>query len=227
MDLGLGLGQAGKDFPGQLPLPIAEPAGVDQLENVTQMAVGMFRLVLDRNLGRPKSVFLHLVGHKPAAGQSERSDGVLEPVQRHAGVDQGPESHIATDSAGTVKVSEFHGSGTQGVGRGGVDCNGLFNVHRTNILRHFAPTRYGAGGALLRFALSTLPTAQWEASRQAARLSLCVKTVPRFSASGSVIRAVAAAEAGQQGNRRRRHGEDQDQHQADARHFKFGHAAVQ
>ena len=66
VDLGLGLGQPGEDAPGEVLLPRGELPGVDHRQDVVQVAMGVFRLVLDGDLRRPKAVLLDLL--RPAAG---------------------------------------------------------------------------------------------------------------------------------------------------------------
>ena len=116
VDLRLGLGQPGEDSPGDVLRTRRESAGVDQAQNVVQVAMDVFRLVLDRDLGGPKSVFLDFLGHEPAAGQAERRDSIVQPIEGDAGVDQGPEGHVAADSAGAIEVGNSHGGSLMGGG---------------------------------------------------------------------------------------------------------------
>ena len=85
---------------------------VDHRQDVVQVPMGVLRLVLDRDLGRPKTVLLDLLGHQPAAGQAERADRRVEVRQVHAGIDQGPERHVAADPGGTIQVGDPHKSTT-------------------------------------------------------------------------------------------------------------------
>ena len=55
-----------------------------------------------------KPSFPDLLGDQPAAGQAERADGLVEFFQRHAGVDQGAQHHVAANAAETVKIGDLH-----------------------------------------------------------------------------------------------------------------------
>ena len=73
-----------------------------------QVAMGMFRLILDRDLGRAKAQLLHLACDQAATGQPQRADGLVEFFQRHAGIDQRAEHHVAADAACTIEIGDFH-----------------------------------------------------------------------------------------------------------------------
>ena len=78
MHLGLDLGQPLEDPPRGLFLAGREPAAVDHGLDVVQVPVLVFRLVLDRDLGRAEAVFLDLLGDQFHARQAERADGLVE-----------------------------------------------------------------------------------------------------------------------------------------------------
>ena len=64
--------------------------------------------IFDRDLGRAEAPLLDLAGDQPATGDAQRANGLVELVQRHPGVHQGPQGHIAADSAGTIEIGSFH-----------------------------------------------------------------------------------------------------------------------
>ena len=86
-----------------------EPAAVDHGLDVVQVPVLVFRLVLDRDLGRAEAVFLDLLGEQLHARQAERADGLVESLQRHARIDQRAEGHVSADAAGAIEISDTHG----------------------------------------------------------------------------------------------------------------------
>ena len=89
-------------------MSIGQSAGVDQFENVGQATVSVFRLIPDRDLGCPQSLFLDLPGLLVAAGQAERLDRTVQFGQIHSGVDQCAEHHVAANTARAIQVGQFH-----------------------------------------------------------------------------------------------------------------------
>ena len=85
--LGLGLGQPREDPRGQFFLSRRELASLDEGHDVVQVTVRVLGLMLDDDLRR-ESPFLHLAGHQPHAGQTERVDARLDRGQVDARIDQ-------------------------------------------------------------------------------------------------------------------------------------------
>ena len=73
-----------------------------------QVAMDVFRLVFDRDLHGPKAMFLDFLGHDPAPGQAQRTDGFVEFIEGNSGIDQGPQGHVSADPAGAIEVGNFH-----------------------------------------------------------------------------------------------------------------------
>lgn len=106
---GLSLGKPLKNVQSRLFLFRREIAAVDHLDNMVQMAMGVFRLVLNRQLERSKSLLADLVDAQTTAWQPERVNSLLDGILIDACVDQGAEHHVAADAASTIEISNTHG----------------------------------------------------------------------------------------------------------------------
>ena len=117
---------------------VRQPA-VDHRQDVVQVPMLVLRLVLDRDLGRPKAVLLHFLATQPAAGQPERADGRVEGRQIDARIDQRPEGHVAADAAGTIEIGQFgHGRSSRWCM---MDTRGIVPVFRSHGYRGFHSVR--------------------------------------------------------------------------------------
>src|SRR5262245_35005232 len=73
-----------------------------------EVAVFVFRLVLDRDLGGAEALLFNLSADKPAAWEAEGIGSGLNGGKVGARVDQRTERHVAADSAGAIEVSNSH-----------------------------------------------------------------------------------------------------------------------
>ncbi len=70
VDLGFGFAEAREDAFGEVFLPLAEAAGVDHVDDVVQMAVGVLGLMLDGDLRGAEAVLLHFGADDLHPGQT-------------------------------------------------------------------------------------------------------------------------------------------------------------
>ena len=108
VDFRFGLCQAVEDSQCELALRRGQLATVDHLNDVMQMPMCVLRLVFYGQLQSAKPIFLHLIGHQPTAGQSQRIDAYLHLTQLDARVDQRPQHHVTAHTASTIEIGNPH-----------------------------------------------------------------------------------------------------------------------
>ena len=81
---------------------------IDELDDVDQMAVRMLRGMLDVDFDRPESPLENGFNPQPDVRQTQRIDAGLYGVGIGAGIDEGAERHVATDSHRAVEPGNPH-----------------------------------------------------------------------------------------------------------------------
>ena len=81
---------------------------IDELDDVAQMAVRMLRGMLDVDLDRPERPLDYGFNPQPYVRQTQRIDSALYGVGISAGIDEGAERHVATDSHRAVEPGNPH-----------------------------------------------------------------------------------------------------------------------
>ncbi len=91
----------------QLALAIGEAAAGEDFFDVRQMAVLVLVRRLDGDLRRGEPSLANFL-HLDLDRQPERRDARQHRLDRHPGVEQGRQSHVAADAAKTIEMSHSH-----------------------------------------------------------------------------------------------------------------------
>lgn len=109
MHASLCLGDVLEDFERELLLRLGQFLGsLDQLGDVSEMPVGVLFWVFDFDLQRSEAPFNDSLDVQFDVRQAERINAAHDRFQVRSGVDQGRQSHIATDAANAVEVRNPH-----------------------------------------------------------------------------------------------------------------------